>query len=218
MATISEHIEQLKIDKQTLVDNLVEKGVTATSNETFTTLVPKVKDIQAGDEELTNSFISLLDETDGANCTKIPDLINIGEYAFYSKSNLAFKKLPDSVVTIGSRAFIACTNMNLEKLSSNLTTIGESAFQNCKGLTSLDTVSTALSKIDTNAFNGCSNLTTLIVRATTPPTLKSQPFSATPIANGTGYIYVPDESVEAYKTSWSGYANQIKGISELAIE
>ena len=217
MIKTTDYLDQLKKDKQTLVNNLVAKGITATNDETFTSLVPKINDIETGggDEELLNSFISLFDAPDGANCTKIPDLINIGEYAFYSKSNLAFKKLPDSVVTIGSRAFIACTNMNLEILSSNLTTIGEYAFQNCKGLTSLDTISTALSEIGSNAFNGCLNLTTLIVRATTPPKLKSQPFSATPIASGTGYIYVPDESVEAYKTSWSTYANQIKGISEL---
>ena len=51
MATTQEYIEQLKIDKQTLVDNLVEQGVEATSEETFTTLVPKVKDIKVGQTE-----------------------------------------------------------------------------------------------------------------------------------------------------------------------
>lgn len=38
----------------------------------------------------------------------------------------------------------------------------------------------------------------------------------TPIANGTGYIYVPDNLVEDYKVAanWSTYANQIKPLSE----
>ena len=42
----------------------------------------------------------------------------------------------------------------------------------------------------------------------------------TPIASGTGYIYVPDELVNTYKTTdvsfgWGYYASQIKGLSEL---
>ena len=45
MATTTDYINQLKSDKQTLVDNLVAKGVTATSDETFTSLVPKVATI-----------------------------------------------------------------------------------------------------------------------------------------------------------------------------
>jgi hypothetical protein len=37
------------------------------------------------------------------------------------------------------------------------------------------------------------------------------------IAKGTGYIYVPNNLVDAYKTAtnWSTYANQIKSINEL---
>lgn len=42
-------------------------------------------------------------------------------------------------------------------------------------------------------------------------------FSNSSIAKGTGYIYVPDELVDSYKsaTNWSTYADQIKGLSEL---
>jgi hypothetical protein len=59
----------------------------------------------------------------------------------------------------------------------------------------------------------------LIIRnSTTLATLGStNAFSNTPIASGTGYIYVPDDLVDRYKqaTNWSTYASQIKGISEL---
>lgn len=48
MATIAEQLIQLQNDKQVLVDNLVAKGVEASSDETFTTLAPKVADIEAG--------------------------------------------------------------------------------------------------------------------------------------------------------------------------
>lgn len=48
MPTIAEQLTQLQTDKQTLVNNLMSKGVTADNSETFTTLVPKVLDIPAG--------------------------------------------------------------------------------------------------------------------------------------------------------------------------
>ena len=44
----SDYLVQLRNDKKALVDNLVGKGVSATSDETFTTLVPKVLDIRSG--------------------------------------------------------------------------------------------------------------------------------------------------------------------------
>ena len=48
MATTAEYLTQLHRDKATLVTNLVAKGVDATNDETFTTLVPKVADISTG--------------------------------------------------------------------------------------------------------------------------------------------------------------------------
>ena len=48
MATTAEYLTQLQTDKTTLVTNLVAKGVDATNDETFTTLVPKVANIQGG--------------------------------------------------------------------------------------------------------------------------------------------------------------------------
>ena len=51
MATTAEYLTQLQTDKATLVTNLVAKGVDATNDETFTTLVPKVASIQGGGTE-----------------------------------------------------------------------------------------------------------------------------------------------------------------------
>ena len=57
MATTADYLTQLQADKQTLVDNLVAKGVEASNDETFTTLAPKVADIPSGgsDEEWDTS-------------------------------------------------------------------------------------------------------------------------------------------------------------------
>ena len=48
MATTTDYINQLKTDKTNLVNNLIEKGASAAQDETFTSLVPKVLDIETG--------------------------------------------------------------------------------------------------------------------------------------------------------------------------
>lgn len=74
-----------------------------------------------------------------------------------------------------------------------------------------------LESIGAYTFYGDTSLQTVICDAVTPPTLGASVFEAT---NSTFTIYVPDASVEAYKTAtnWSTYAAQIKGISELPTE
>lgn len=68
-------------------------------------------------------------------------------------------------------------------------------------------------KINRADFALCSALETFICRAATPPSLHSESFIST---NTTFIIYVPDESVDAYKaaSNWSKLATRIKGISE----
>lgn len=76
-----------------------------------------------------------------------------------------------------------------------------------------------LSRIGQYAFNGATQLDTLILRNSTMCTLANttDTFAKTKIAAGTGYIYVPDNLVDSYKTAtnWVTFANQIKPISEL---
>lgn len=47
--------------------------------------------------------------------------------------------------------------------------------------------------------------------------INSNDLKGTTIEKGTGYVYVPDDMVDTYKsaTNWSAYASQIKGMSEL---
>ena len=49
MATTADYLNKLVIQKNTLADNLVEKGVEATHDETLETLVPKVLNITSGE-------------------------------------------------------------------------------------------------------------------------------------------------------------------------
>ncbi len=98
-------------------------------------------------------------------------------------------------------------------------TIGGSCFKNDTALETLNFP--CVTSIGTEAFSGCTSLTTIIFGAETVATLdNSNAFTNTPVASGTGYIYVPDELVNDYKAAqnWSTYANQIKPISELPTE
>ena len=72
--------------------------------------------------------------------------------------------------------------------------------------------------IGTSTFYGCTNLTTVIFGADRVVTLmSSDAFNNSAISRRTGYIHVPDNLVDSYKTAtnWSTYANQINPISEL---
>lgn len=68
-------------------------------------------------------------------------------------------------------------------------------------------------------FMNSSNLEKIILRNTYKVVSLSNinAFTGTKIANGEGYIYVPDNYVDSYKsaTNWSTFAEQIKPLSEL---
>ena len=76
-----------------------------------------------------------------------------------------------------------------------------------------------LRTINNTSFSGCAALEALILDQITavPNLVNVSAFNNTPIADGTGYVYVPDNLVDAVKaaTNWTTFADQIKGISEL---
>lgn len=121
----------------------------------------------------------------------------------------------DTVTTIENLVFTNCTALRAANFP-NVTSIGNGAFEECSALERVDLGS--VTSIGTAAFRFCENLKTLIIRT---PTLAENTdlgmFSGTAISDGTGYIYVPDDLVDEYKstTAWTNVANQIKPISEL---
>lgn len=78
-----------------------------------------------------------------------------------------------------------------------------------------------LQKITMETARNCTNLTVVICKAETPPGYNTS--SASMFARGTTSafrIYVPDDSVDAYKAAsgWSSYASKIVGKSSLPSE
>lgn len=92
-----------------------------------------------------------------------------------------------------------------------ISTIDEYAFANCSQLTAV-TIPDSVTSIGNNAFENCDNLQSVTVLATMPPMLGVDVFSGTPIQNGRGYIYVPQESLMDYQNQWNDYHSQIQAI------
>lgn len=114
----------------------------------------------------------------------------------------------------------ALTSVDISHFKCNALTNVYGMFQNCTALTEVDISSICTTKINNSPlmFSGCTNLKKVIINSPNIfPMTNVSFFASTPIASGTGYVYVPDNLVATYKarTNWTTYADQIKPISEL---
>ena len=134
-----------------------------------------------------------------------------------------------------------CSRFIVGELSlPNLTQIGDYAFYYCRFMTELH--APLVQKIGDYAFNACSSLkrfdlpvvTSLSTRSLSYTNLNilimrieqlvilgnSNALTSTPIASGTGYIYVPKSLVDSYKTAtnWSVYADQFRTLEDYTID
>ena len=136
-------------------------------------------------------------------------ITSIGNRAFYHCSSLASITIPDSVTSIGYDAFFYCSSLESITIPDSVTTIGDWAFEGCSSLVSI-TIPEGVTLIGNMAFDGCSRLAEVYCKPTTPPIGNYDMFN--PNVSGRT-IYVPTESVEAYKSAsyWSNYADDIVG-------
>lgn len=147
----------------------------------------------------------------------IPNTVtSIGQAAFqfcgYNATTFTVN-MSNNVVSVGIDAFRACIKTTSLHFPDTLTTIGNSAFSYMHALTDVY-IGTGIQTIGSNLFlgRGIASPITLRIAATTPPTLGTGLF----VANTTYKIYVPDASVNDYKTAtnWSTWASFIYPLSD----
>lgn len=148
----------------------------------------------------------------------LPNATFISEYAFFHCTNLATVNIPNAT-RVYSYAF---RNTNITNIVlPNVDGLEREVFAYSRSLSTIDCHK--LTSIEYEALIGCSALKSLIIRTSRVIYLSyTNAFNNSLIATSEteGFIYVPDDLVESYKsaTNWSAYASKIKGLSELPTE
>ena len=168
----------------------------------------------------------------GCAATLIPEGVTaIGYGAFAGTKGLSSIFIPKNVNTIRANAFQCCDNLTEVNCAENsqLTSIGVYAFSQCRSLTSIN-IPEGVTSIGAHAFMLCTSLTSIVIpesvteiggqafdrtglssitcKATTPPS-NDYGIEAFSGVDKSIPVYVPAESVEAYKAAeyWKEFTN-----------
>lgn len=143
----------------------------------------------------------------------LANVVSIGSEGFKNTKSLKNPIDLSNTTSIGYEAF---SNSGITGvLVIGASSIGRAAFKDCTNLTSVKLLN-SVTTLANSVFEGCSKLEKFLVEAELPPTISSYVFNNTPIATDTGSIYVPDQSVTAYReaSGWLDYADRIKPLSQ----
>lgn len=126
--------------------------------------------------------------------------------AFYQNSNLRELSIPKKMTALtgGTAAFNALSNLKIY-CPEGLTSMPYASFNNCSN-TTIVLPSTMTSIVNNALYSGSY---TIICKSITPPDMVGN-------TNRISAVYVPDESVAAYKAAdtWSAIASKIYPLSQ----
>ena len=227
MATIAENIQTLRSIKSDIKNAIIQKGGSVT--DAFGTYAQAITNLPSGGGN--EDLIGMIE--DDITTLNIPEgTTNICKYAFYYRESLTDIAIPNTVTRIGYSAFEYCRAIKSVNIPNGVTGIENYTFRNCSSLKEVTipntityiskeafyacsslkevTIPNSVTLIERDAFCACTSLTAITVLAATPPTLGFSVF----ISTNDCPIYVPAESVDAYKTAtdWSEYASRIQAI------
>ena len=169
----------------------------------------------------------------------LPTTLETIEYNAFSNSGLTSIFIPKGVTSISSTSFNYCgklstisvsdenttydsrnncnaiiqtaTNQILRGTSNTIipntaTSIGDNAFNDINSLTSI-VIPESVTSIGLYAFRFCNSLAEVVCKTKVAPQLKSEAFSNDILSKAT--LYVPEESVESYKTDgeWKKFSD-----------
>lgn len=129
-----------------------------------------------------------------------PSVTKIGNDAFRNCRNLVDVNMfsADNLKEIGNYAFQGCENLREIKLPEGVTTIGIGALERCFNLEKVVLPSTTQT-LGNYMLANCQALKEIYCSATVPPTMGTSVLNT--INNDLFSIYVPTESVDAYKSA-----------------
>ncbi len=181
-------------------------------------------------------FTGLTEISGFSNCSHLyritlPDgITSIGNSAFTGCSSLESINIPNSVTSIGKSAFSHCSNLTNIAIPTTITSIQDYTFYSCSSLANI-AIPNGVTSIGYYAFSLCENLTSIVIpphvtqidyyafssyylqdiyfTSTTPP---SNCGCASNISLYTTRIYVPQDSVDAYKEKWKSNSEVCKRI------
>ena len=192
-----------------------------------TSMAPNISEIHFGDKVIRIPSYLCYGMTKLRDVVIPQSVIYIGDYSFFACSELTNVSIPDNVEVIGPYAFGRCTKLRELTIGGKVANIGANAFYNCNSLTNV-TISDNVEVIGTKAFGQCTKLTEITIgkkvasiesvfygclalkkiycKAQQPPIIDDKS-----IPSSISVIYVPRESVNDYRATWSNYANKILG-------
>ncbi|MBQ4028585.1 MAG: leucine-rich repeat domain-containing protein [Prevotella sp.] len=164
------------------------------------------------DKSLTSTFviksITHIEHPNGAYY-----VTSIADDCFVGCDKLEEVSIPESVLTLGDRCFANCTCLKTITIHKDMRHLGRDCFAGCSSLSSVDIQSEKLEGIPEGCFNGCTNLQQMIIRMKNPPVaiLSKAGLDQFAGAKPMTYLYVPQESADAYKESslWKCWENII---------
>ena len=202
---IQTEIALLRDTKGELRNAIMEKGVTVYSSDLFSTYPTRISQISMTPGDKDNLFTDLM-ERDVTSVTIPTGTEIIRQDCFSDCTSLASVTIPSTVLTIERNSFYK-TALTTVEIPDSVESIGVEAFGECTSLTTV-TIGSGVSIIEVSAFEGCTSLTSITCTSETPATIESGVFYNT----NNCPIYVPSDSVDAYKTAWSTYADRIQAI------
>ena len=214
--SIAASLNNLRGMRDAIRDAIVGKGGTlplGSPMESYAQAITNLPTGGGGDTEIPfRSRLTVPVDTDPWHLTSLT-ATGVTTYAFYGDKLLTTVSLPVAT-SISSYAFYGCSALTTADFPV-VTSIGNYAFSGCSALTTADFP--LVTSISSYAFRDCASLTSLTLSKNQVATLSStNALQGTPIASGTGHVYVPDDLVDQYKaaTNWATYANRILPISQ----
>jgi hypothetical protein len=145
---------------------------------------------------------------DFSDCTSLTKVAIPSQVTDMNLSNCISLKTINIPATAESFSLYGCENLESVFIAEGVTIIPYNAFGFCDKLVNI-TIPSSVTKIEDLAFDNCALLTSVYCKATTPPIGVSSMFYGCDFGL---HIYVPTESVDAYKSAegWGEYADRIE--------